>query len=67
VAVVKCTYVASIRLSGAPKAMQTRDFKSRSDAQRWLDQQREIAERRGWGAYRFELAEECEVTKRRRR
>ena len=46
---------ASIRLEGAPSAMQTREFKHRADAQAWLDQQREIAERRGWGGYRFEL------------
>lgn len=49
------TFIASIRLSGAPTAMQTREFKHRADAERWLDQQREIAERRGWGGYTFEL------------
>lgn len=37
--------------------MQEREFKHRADAERWLDQQREIADRRGWGGYRFELVE----------
>src|SRR5574342_1325144 len=58
---VVCKVVASIRLSGAPARMQTREFKHRADAQRWLDQQREIADRRGWSGYRFELTEKCEV------
>jgi hypothetical protein len=56
---------ASIRLSGAPAAMQTREFKHRADAQAWLDQQREIADRRGWHGYRFELTEQCKINKGR--
>ncbi len=62
---VECMVTASIRLSGAPAAMQTREFKHRADAQAWLDQQREIADRRGWSGYRFELTEQCEINKRR--
>lgn len=62
---VECKVTASIRLSGAPAAMQTREFKHRSDAQTWLDQQREIANRRGWGGYKFELTEQCEINKER--
>ena len=62
---VECKVTASIRLSGAPAAMQTREFKHRSDAQTWLDQQREIADRRGWGGYKFELTEQCEINKGR--
>lgn len=50
-------FTASIRLEGAPAPMQTRTFKHRAEAQTWLDQQREIADRRGWGGYRFELSE----------
>lgn len=55
-------FVASIRLDGAPAAMQTREFKQHSDAQRWLDQQREIADRRGWRGYRFELKRKGQST-----
>lgn len=62
---VECKVTASIRLSGAPAAMQTREFKRRSDAQTWLDQQREIADRRGWSSYKFELTERCEINKER--
>ncbi|HSX23282.1 MAG TPA: hypothetical protein VLE97_10965 [Gaiellaceae bacterium] len=62
---VKCVYTASIRLAGAPRPMQTREFKHRADAQAWLDQQREIADRRGWGGYKFELAEKCKIARKR--
>jgi hypothetical protein len=58
-------FTASIRLSGAPAPMQTRDFKHRADAQAWLDQQREIADRRGWGGYNFELTEHGKVKRSR--
>lgn len=54
---VESVVVATIRLAGAPAPMQEREFKHRADAERWLDQQREIADRRGWGGYRFELVE----------
>ena len=47
--------VASIRLAGAGAPMQTREFKHRADAQTWLDQQRQVADRRGWSGYKFEL------------
>jgi hypothetical protein len=60
---IECMVTASIRLSGAPAAMQTREFKHRADAQAWLDQQREIADRRGWHGYRFELTEQCKINK----
>lgn len=63
---VECLTTASIRLSGAPAAMQTREFKHRSEAETWLDTQRKIAEQRGWHGYKFELAEKCEVTRKRR-
>ncbi len=56
---------ASIRLSGAPTPMQTREFKHRGEAQAWLDQQREIADRRGWGGYRFELTPQASRRPRR--
>jgi hypothetical protein len=63
---VEAKFTASIRLSGAPAAMQTREFKHRVDAQTWLDQQREIADRRGWSNYRFELTEQHEVKRKGR-
>lgn len=60
------TVVVSIRLSGLPAPMQTREFKRRADSQAWLDQQREIAGRHCWRGYRFELTETCEAERKGR-
>ena len=64
--VTPAKFTASIRLKGAPAAMQTREFKHRAEAQAWLDQQREIADRRGWGGYVFELTEQGEIKRKGR-
>lgn len=63
---IKSSFIASIRLEGAPSPMQSREFKHRADAQTWLNQQREIADRRGWGGYKFELTEQYEVKRKGR-
>jgi hypothetical protein len=56
---VACEYLASVRISGAAKALREVAFKSIDAADRWLDQQRAIAKRAGWGGLTFERQEKC--------
>lgn len=59
-----CTYEASVRVSGASKALRVVPFKSREAADSWLDKQRAIAKNAGWGGLTFEVREDCKRTKR---
>ncbi len=61
---IRCTYNASVRASGAAKPLVDKDFRGdKASAERWLDRQREIAKRAGWGGLTFEVKENCSSTK----